>query len=420
MKRALTEGEELTGNRHTYSVQGHLGEGGFAKAWVGETTTNHTYCLKHPNFDTSRMDDQTIQQYFNQERRILSDLQSAGGHPNVVEFVESFSVDGLPILVVELVDGRDGFRTVRADGPVTSETARSVGVDLSDAARFIHRNEHINRDLKPENFILTPDDRPVLVDFNTARGFDEDTDPEELDARFTEIPGRFKPPEVKTPDTVDFRQGPWSDVYSIGKILFYLVVGSVPKNKHALDVHEFNTGCPDDLAGIIQTATQADYQDRYHNAQELKLALEDRQPRPSASATLVRQETNERTQIAPGDTIGREASSSPATITVADPSNAGPDGRSAISSVQIEFDIDAAGNWLLKDRSLNGTWVHHGDARGWIRVLAEEGRQRLANKGQDPTLDDGSYPPTSLQIQDGDRIVLVHPTFDVSYIFHPD
>ena len=76
MKRVLTEGEELTGNRHTYSVREHLGEGGFAKAWVGETTTGHTYCLKQPNYDSPRMDAQTIQEYFNQERRILSDLQS--------------------------------------------------------------------------------------------------------------------------------------------------------------------------------------------------------------------------------------------------------------------------------------------------------------------------------------------------------
>jgi hypothetical protein len=88
--------------------------------------------------------------------------------------------------------------------------------------------------------------------------------------------------------------------------------------------------------------------------------------------------------------------------------------------VQIEFDVDPGGNWVLKDRSLNGTWVHRGISEGWIRVLSEDGRRRLEDKGYDPTTADGTYPPTSLELQSSDRIALVHPTFGVTYTFDPD
>lgn len=419
MKHTLTEGETITGNRHTYSIEDHLGAGGLARAWVGVTESGLKYCIKHPNFD-SDTDDQTVQEYFNQERRILSDLQSEGGHPNIVDFVESFTVDGLPILVVELIEGEDGFRTIAGGGALEPDTVRSIGIELCDAAMFIHTNEHINRDLKPENFILDHSNSPVLIDFNTARGFDEDKHPEELDARFTKVESRFNPPEVDAPGSVDFRQGPWSDVYSIGKVMFYLLTAGVPSNKHTLDVHNYNTPCPDDLASVIETATQPEYNDRFSNAESLKRALEQRDATTADSATLVRQETGESIDLAPGDTIGREASSSPATITVPDPTRTDPGERSPISSVQVEFDLDDDGKWLLKDRSLNGTWIHHGDSRGWIQVLGEDGRERRRAKGYDPTLEDGTLPPTSHRLEPGDRIVLVHPTFDVSYIFDPE
>lgn len=423
MKRSLEIGERIKGRRGTYEIQDRLEAGGFAKPWIATTDDGERVCIKHPNFDSGMLtgrdpiSESVFVQYFDQEREILSSLQSKGGHENVVDFIESFTVDDLPVIVVELVEGRDGYEEVRDNGNMNPETVRTIGIGLSAAAQFIHRNEHINRDLKPENFILRGADTPVLVDFNTARGFDPDKDPEELDGSMTTIQGKFKPPEVKDPSHTDFRQGPWSDVYSIGKVLLYLLVGSVPDKKHGLDPRDF-VDCPDYLAGIIRTATQEDYADRYQNAQTLKLVLENKWVKPPKTAELVRQETGEHLSIQPGDTIGNKRGAAPATIRVSNPD--GPEDETPISSVQIEFDIDADGNWTLRDQSLNGTYLHRGTSAGWQRILSSEGRSRLKDKRYDPTLPDGSIPPTSAELHPSDRIALVDPTFCVTYTFHPE
>jgi len=423
MKRSLDIGERIDGRRGTYEIRDELPAGGFAKPWVATTDDGERVCVKHPNFDSeslrgsSGLSKARFLQYFDQEREILSSLQSKGGHTNVVDFIESFTVDDLPIIVVELVEGRDGYDEVNDNGAMDPETVRSIGVGLSAAAQFIHRNEHINRDLKPENFILRGTDTPVLVDFNTARGFDPNRDPEELDPTETRIQGHFKPPEVEYPTGTDFRQGPWSDVYSIGMVLFFLLVNDVPKRKHGLDPRNF-VDCPDYLAGIIETATQEDYADRYQNAETLKLVLENEWVQPPATAELVRQETGEHLSIQPGDTIGNKRGAAPATIRVSNPD--GPEDETPISSVQVEFDIDADGNWTLRDRSLNGTWVHRGVSEGWRWILSSEGRSRLKDKGYDPTLPDGSIPPTSAELHPSDRIALVDPTFGVTYTFDPE
>lgn len=423
MKQSLEVGERIKGRRGTYEIQEELRAGGFAQPWIATTDDGEQVCIKHPNFQSrmlegpDKISKARFLQYFDQEREILSSLQSKGGHENVVDFIESFTVEDLPIIVVELVEGQDGFEEVRGNGAMDPETVRSVGIGLSGAAQFIHRNEHINRDLKPENFILRRTNTPVLVDFNTAQGFDPNKDPEDLDPAETEIPGRHKPPEVKNPDSTDFRQGPWSDVYSIGKVLFYLLVEHVPERKHGIDPRDF-TDCPDYLAGVIQTATQEHYADRYQNAETLKLVLENKWVQPPAAAELVRKKTGERLSIQPGDTIGNKRGAAPATIRVSNPD--GPEDETPISSVQVEFDIDADGNWILRDRSLNGTWVHRGVSEGWRWVLSSEGRSRLKDKGYDPTLPDGSIPPTSSELRPSDRIALVDPTFGVTYSFHPE
>ena len=167
-KRSLEIGERIKGRRGTYEIQDELPAGGFAKPWIATTDDGERVCIKHPNFESRMLTNGDISkarfvQYFDQEREILSSLQSKGGHENVVDFIESFTVDELPVIVVELVEGQDGFEEVNGNGKMDPEKVRTIGIGLSAAAQFIHRNEHINRDLKPENFILRGTDTPVLV-----------------------------------------------------------------------------------------------------------------------------------------------------------------------------------------------------------------------------------------------------------------
>ncbi|MFB6222956.1 MAG: serine/threonine protein kinase [Haloarcula sp.] len=396
-----------------YKLEAFLGKGGFAKAYrARDTETGEAVVLKHPNYTESQNDPAIIEEYFGKEAESLGRIRRAGGHENVMDYYDSVTERDVPFLVVQLiVDGIELDEVIDQHGPIAdSKQVRQIGIDLCDAMGFLHENEIVYRDLKPENVMLTPDITPTLIDFNTATGFDASGDPSTGNTGTT-ILGPFKPREVAEANRIDVRQGPWSDVYSIGKILLFLLKGSVPK-KDGVDPRQFGADCEDYLADIVERATQSDYRDRYRNATVLKEVLQRKDPTPPAIAAVTYIQADQQFTVEPGDTIGREGASGPsASITIDDPQG------EYISSVQVQFDIED-GDWYLHDRSLNGTFVQKG--AGWQRVLSAPGRERLRTEGEDPTDRHGNAPPESVRLRDGDLVSLVHPTYGVTFEFHPE
>ncbi|MFC7076226.1 FHA domain-containing serine/threonine-protein kinase [Haloarcula halophila] len=396
-----------------YRLTEFLGQGGFARvhrAVDGET--NESVVLKHPNYTDSKNDPELIDEYFQKEVESLRRVSAAGGHENVMDLYDCVEDREVTFLVAQLVeDGLDLNEVIDRHGPIEdTEQVRQIGIDLCDAMGFLHENEIVYRDLKPENVLLTPDITPTLIDFNTATGFDPTSDPVSGD-NGTTILGPYKPREVADATRTDVRQGPWSDVYSVGKTLLFLLKGSVPE-KDGINPQQFGADCEAYLAEIVERATQTDHRDRYSNATVLKAVLEARDPTPPETASVVYRQQNKRFTVGPGDTIGRAgATGPPASITIEDPKD------EYISSVQIQFDIEGD-DWYLQDRSLNGTFVQQGG--GWQRVLCESGRERLREVGEDPTDRHGHVPPESVPIHEGDLVALVHPTYGVTFEFHTE
>ncbi|MEZ3118142.1 protein kinase [Halobaculum sp. MBLA0147] len=424
-----------------YEVRSHLGEGGIAKVWEGyDQRTNEGVAIKHLRFDSDnyRRAKQTMEQMFRREIEALRGVQDAGGHPHIIELETATSVQGTQLAVVELVEG-DELDDENLSVSVTE--AREIARDLADAMAFLHRNEIILRDLKPDNAMIQSNGEPKLIDFNTAKEFDTTvtgtpTCPncgrqlgtsdyvcpgcnEDLTGGMDTVVGSgardtYKPPE-STEDMAHLRQGPWSDVYSLGKILHYLLAddSAIPP-KDGANPEDFNVSLRSSneyLGEIVERATAEDYERRYSNANVFATVIENETPEPPQQARLVHDQTGRTYDISPGDTIGRQGAEGPAaTITIDDPGD-----KNFISAVQVQLDTTGRDQWLLRDRSLNGTYVQNGN--GWQRVLCEQGRRRLQNKGHDPTDRHGNVPPESLEINDGAVIKLVDTTYDVTFKF---
>ena len=389
-----------------YRLEKFIEAGGISRAWLArDDLTDEPVVIKFPNYDSAN-DPRIVKQGIEQEMDVLEQIQKAGGHPNVMELVERTSVDGEPVMVVGFVSGEEMLEAVRKrNGFGDPEDVRQVGVALCQAMSFLHENEIIYRDLKPDNVILQPDMTPVLIDFNTAKGFKADASGDAAGAG-TVIPNpTYKPPELNNdPELVGYRQGPWSDVYSIGKVLMFMFSASAARG-HAIDPRDFpgTRSVPPYLAEIIQRATGEHKDDRYRNATVLARVLENRDPEPPDVAKIVHLQEGETYDIYPGDTIGRRTSDGPRpSIILEDPKN-------YISAVQVQFNTDRDGNWILQDRSLNGTWVKRRD--DWHRVLSKTGRERLEEKGKaGPEL---AKLPEKIRLAEGDRIALVHPKYGV-------
>ncbi len=413
-----TVGDELAGR---YEIREQLGRGGFGVVWgADDAETGRPVALKHPNYNGNAPDD-LVDKYFERETDVLEDIREAGGHPNIMGYHGTERGFGMPVLVVESIDGEELGTVVRNDDPITDdEKVREIGIGICDALSFLHDHDLIYRDLKPDNVMITGSGTPKIIDFTTAKGFV----PERGGAEFTTgeaassaagesnadstVPGEFKPPELNQGS--EQRQGPWSDVYSIGKILCFLKVGWVP-DADGVAPSDFGIETAPYMDEIIERSTRHDTVDRYPNASVLKRSLEERDATMPTQASVRWLGRDERWTISPGDTIGRKTADGPRpSIMLAD------DRHKALSAVHCRFDTDEAGNWRVIDTSLNGTYISKHDEREWNLLLSETGQERQRRRGE--SVPDDLEAASALE--PGDTIALVSPSYPERFYFQFD
>lgn len=154
-------------------------------------------------------------QRFVEQGRSLAQLS----HPNVVRVFDMFKERGTAYLVMELVDGatlrgvmlRDRSRTLPVD-EVESITSQLVG-----ALEAVHEHRIYHLDIKPENILVEPGGRVVLVDFGAARqGFSR------MSTQAYTV--QYAAPEVVAGDDV----GPDSDLFELGVLVHEMLTGERP------------------------------------------------------------------------------------------------------------------------------------------------------------------------------------------------
>lgn len=399
-----------------FEILEEIGEGGFSTVWKGlDTSTGDTIAIKHPNPNVGKSW-KVVQKYFGRELQVLQTLQDHGGHVNIMTLLDHGEERGLDYMIVEYVDGE-----LLEDVGVIDDTdqASDIAAQICDVFSHLHVHEIYYRDLKPDNIMLTSSGNIKLIDFNTARtmpkcancehviqfqNLDSDGCPNcgsELN-RGTQIQAgmnRYKPPEVSSSDN-EYPQGPWSDVYSIGKILYFLLCGMVVQLPEE-DPRDDRQDTPDYLADIIVKATDLDPPRRYRNASMMKEAIEQRDPDFEPPKARIRNtDTGQTYSVAPGDSLGRSNSSGPfATIVVDDPTP-----KNLISRVHAVFDY-RNGQWLLSDRSTNGTVIKNGDE--WSGIL-------FPGSWDGPHDDE---PPQHAVLSDGALVAVPRPNRGVTFEF---
>jgi predicted Ser/Thr protein kinase len=152
---------------------------------------------------------------FLREARLLARVR----HPGVVAVFDAGEEEGVPFLVMELVEG--GPLTARSPLPV--EEALRVAIDAGEALAAAHASGVIHRDVKPDNLLLTPSGRVVLVDFGIATAVDEAPGTLTQAGAVLGTPA-FLPPEVLTGAPADER----ADVYALGGVLVFALTGQPP------------------------------------------------------------------------------------------------------------------------------------------------------------------------------------------------
>jgi putative methionine-R-sulfoxide reductase with GAF domain len=155
---------------------------------------------------------------FEIEARLLASLS----HPRVVRVLDHSNDEQGLYIVMDLVRGTDLGAQLKLHGDpgLPVEEAIEHTRQTCEALQYVHDQQIVHRDVKPQNMILA-DEGVVLVDFGVARALGGEEDQGTIAVGTP----RYMAPEVFAGGTVS----PASDVFSLAATLWTMLVGSPPR-----------------------------------------------------------------------------------------------------------------------------------------------------------------------------------------------
>jgi eukaryotic-like serine/threonine-protein kinase len=209
---------------------------------------------------------------FRSEARIAAKLN----HPNIVSIHEIGEEEGLSYFSMDYVPGQS-LATVLQDGPLPPREAAELLSIIARAVEYAHEQGLLHRDLKPSNVLLDEHRQPLVADFGLSRSLNGESDLTSTG----EIVGTvsYMSPE----QSVSSRElGPATDVYSLGSLLYALLVGRPPfqsdgpvdtllqlREKEPVPPRRLNPKIPRDLETICLTCLEKSPGKRYSSARSL-------------------------------------------------------------------------------------------------------------------------------------------------------
>jgi predicted Ser/Thr protein kinase len=194
-----------------------IGQGGMGTVYTAHhIALDKTVCVKILSPDLAR-DGRNIE-FFMREARSAATLE----HPNIVRIYSFGQEAGLHYIIMSYIEGRSLAEVVAKNGPMDTNAATGIMIEVLDALRHAHSKAIVHRDIKPSNILLGSNGHSSIVDFGLARSISE----EKLLTIAGEIIGTayFMSPEQGLAGQVDHR----ADLYSVGATFFYLLTGKYP------------------------------------------------------------------------------------------------------------------------------------------------------------------------------------------------
>jgi serine/threonine protein kinase len=209
-----------------YKILQKLGEGGMGVVYLAEQEhpIRRRVALKIIKLG---MDTRAVIARFEAERQALAMMN----HPNVAKVFEAGTTEqGRPYFVMEYVKGVP--ITVHCDRQrLTTKERLEIFTQVCDGVQHAHQKAIIHRDLKPSNVLVTIQDEksvPKIIDFGVAKAIEHRLTERTL---FTELGQIVGTPEYMSPEQAEMTQqdiDTRTDVYSLGVILYELLVGALP------------------------------------------------------------------------------------------------------------------------------------------------------------------------------------------------
>jgi len=142
-------------------------------------------------------------------------------HPNIIRVLRFFERHGTAYMVMEYQEGCS-LKEYCASRDTTEQELESILYPLLDGLEQVHNAGFLHRDIKPNNIYIRHNGVPVLLDFGSAR-FAVKSRSASLTSIVTPGYAPFEQYDTKS------LQGPWTDIYSLGAVLYFIISGSAPQ-----------------------------------------------------------------------------------------------------------------------------------------------------------------------------------------------
>lgn len=230
-------------NLNGYIIGPVLGQGGFGITYSAqEKTTGRKVVIKenYPTFNATRRTDtfavypqnskskgsySWALKHFVEEAAILTELE----HPNIVNVLRAFELLNTAYYVMKPVLGTELYTVIPESESLDERKLLPILRQLLSALTHIHEHQLLHRDIKPTNILLTPDGKPVLIDFGLAR-YTEEISTVPVGTPF------YSPPEQYSHKKE--LQGAWTDLYALGATCYHMITGQLPPDCHERSEHD--------------------------------------------------------------------------------------------------------------------------------------------------------------------------------------
>ncbi|XP_043288883.1 serine/threonine-protein kinase SIK3-like isoform X1 [Venturia canescens] len=197
-----------------YELEKTIGKGNFAVVKMAtHVVTKSKVAIKI--IDKTKLSEENLAKIF-REVHIMKRLR----HPHIIRLYQVMETEKMIYLVTEYAPGGEIFDHLVRNGRMAEPEARRIFHQIVLAVRYLHQHGVVHRDLKAENLLLDADNNIKLADF----GFSNKYTPGVPLSTWCGSPP-YAAPEIFEGKHYD---GPRTDVWSLGVVLYVLVCGALP------------------------------------------------------------------------------------------------------------------------------------------------------------------------------------------------
>ncbi len=264
----------------SYTVQERIGIGGMATVYrAHQPSVNRSVALKLIRLDPNAGETPEFARRFEQEAKVIASLE----HIHILPIYDYGVINNeLAYLAMRLLRG-GSLSSMMAEGPLNIERACDIFTQIARGLHYAHTRGVIHRDLKPSNILLDEAGNAYLTDFGLAKML-EDSQHLTKTGTIVGTPSYMSPEQLRGDVTV----GPRSDIYSMGVILYHMLVGRPPFDstetnmisviyqhleKNPTPPRELNSDISPEVEAVILKALAKNPDERFDTVDEMAHAL---------------------------------------------------------------------------------------------------------------------------------------------------